>query len=146
MTTTPRDPRAQLADAIARLTDDQVLALMQTIGVDMAVQGVFLEMQRRFLPERAGPREVVVQWDLATQDAVITYQMIAAASGLGWASGAAQPPELQVGCSITDFMRLMIGQLDTTEAFMTGRLRVSGDLQLVQELAAWFNLDAGPTA
>jgi putative sterol carrier protein len=140
METTPRDPRAQLAEAIARLTDDQVLNLMKTVGVDMAIQGVFLEMQRRFLPERAGDNAVDIQWDLAGPDTVVTYQMTASEGGLSWAAGPHPSPMLSVSCVVTDFMRLMLGQLDSTEAFMTGRLRVSGDLQLVQDIASWFNL------
>jgi putative sterol carrier protein len=140
MSTTPSDPRAQLAEAMARLTDDQVFGLMKTVGVDMAVQGVFLEMQRRFLPGNVEGKQVVVQWDLTTPDDPVTYQMTIASTGLTWTPGAAPAPQMIVGCSVIDFMRLMIGQLDSTEAFMTGRLRVSGDLQLVQELGTWFNL------
>jgi len=140
MSATPTDPRAQLADAIARLTDDQVFGLMKTVGVDMAVQGVFLEMQRRFLPDKAGDKQVVIQWDLTTPDGPAPYQMTVAPSGLTWLAGSAPDPALAVGCTVIDFMRLMIGQLDSTEAFMTGRLRVSGDLQMVQELGTWFDM------
>jgi hypothetical protein len=139
MSTPPRDPRAQLADAIARLTDEQVVGLVTTVGVDAAIGGVFLEMQRRFLPERA-ERLVVVQWDLATPDGVASYALAASPDGITWTSGKAEGPSLIVTCALVDFLRLMIGQLDSTEAFMTGQLRVSGDLQLVQEMAAWFDL------
>jgi putative sterol carrier protein len=140
MSTTPRDPRAQLVDAIGRLTDDQVLGLMNSVGVDTAIQGVFLEMQRRFLPDRTAGKRVEIEWDLSTPDGQVTYQMAVSADGLTWATGSAPAPSLTVSCVVTDFMRLMIGQLDSTEAFMTGRLRVAGDLQVVQELGTWFDL------
>jgi len=73
MSATPRDPRAQLAEAIGRLTDEQVIGLLQAGGVDMAIQGVFLEMQRRFLPDKAQDKTVVVQWDLSMPNATHTY-------------------------------------------------------------------------
>lgn len=141
MSTTPTDPRAQLADAIARLTDDQVYGLMKMVGVDMAVEGVFLEMQRRFLPQNAEGGEMLVQWDMtAPEDEAVVYAMRISPAGITWSKGAPDAPSLIVGCTVIDFMRLMIGQLDSTEAFMTGRLRVSGDLQLVQQLGTWFDL------
>jgi putative sterol carrier protein len=140
MSATPMDPRAQLADAIARLGDEQVYGLMQLVGVDATIQGVFLEMQRRFLPDKAGDQHVVIQWDLEGPDGPTVYQMTVAPEGVTWGQGAPAEPGLVVSCSVADFMRLMIGQLDSTEAFMTGRLRVAGDLQVVQDLGTLFDM------
>lgn len=144
--TTANDPRAQLAQAMAGMTDEQMLGLLRAVGIDVVLQTVFVEIQRRFRPERTDGREVVVEWGLEAPEGGLTYQMTVAGPMLSWREGSPVPPVLLVSCTVTDFLRLMTGQLDSTEAFMTGKLRLSGDLELVQQMGEWFDLGETPVA
>jgi putative sterol carrier protein len=49
--------------------------------------------------------------------------------------GAAENPTLTLTCDSTDFNSLLAGQLDIMKSFMTGRLRISGDMAMAMRLA-----------
>ena len=40
--------------------------------------------------------------------------------------------------ALPDFLRFLTGQLDGMQAFMTGKLKLSGDMMFAQSMQAWF--------
>jgi putative sterol carrier protein len=53
--------------------------------------------------------------------------------------GRADEPDLTVAIADDDLLALFGGRLDPLTAFMSGRLRVGGDLELAQRLVGFFD-------
>jgi putative sterol carrier protein len=56
-------------------------------------------------------------------------------------AGRAERPDLTVTMSDEDLLALFQGRINPAMAFMTGRIRVGGDLDLAQRLLALFDRD-----
>jgi putative sterol carrier protein len=48
-----------------------------------------------------------------------------------------------LGLSLPDFLRLILGQLDGMQAFMGGKLKLSGEIMLAQTMQSWFDRPGG---
>ena len=55
---------------------------------------------------------------------------------------SADDPRVTIHIGLADFLRLVAGRLNGMQAFMSGKLRVSGDLFFAQTYQAWFNRPA----
>jgi putative sterol carrier protein len=54
------------------------------------------------------------------------------------AQGNAEPARVTLGMTLPDFLRFLTGKLDGMQAFMTGKLKLSGDMMFAQSMQAWF--------
>jgi putative sterol carrier protein len=128
--------REGVAKAIAGRTDDEINALL-TGQCASVVQRVSEGMKSYFLPSKA-PKQTVVQYDVTTPDGVMTFQMRVADGRCDMQSGAPLQPRVKLNLTLPDFLRLVSGKLSGLKAFMTGRLRVSGDVLLARRIEGWF--------
>lgn len=81
----------------------------------------------------------VIRWDVLTGDATVSFQL---AAGDGrWAFDPGVPPaaRLAVALGIDDLLGLADGRLSAGLAFLSGRLRLSGDLGLAQAVLPGFD-------
>ena len=78
---------------------------------------------------RAGDLRAVVQYDLAEP----TYQVIEDGT-LRTLPGRAESPDLTLTIADDDLVALFQGTLAPSLAFMTGRMRMKGDVRLAQRL------------
>jgi putative sterol carrier protein len=54
--------------------------------------------------------------------------------------GASENPTLSLICDSEDFAELIAGRLDIMRSFMTGKLKITGDMSVVMRLAGNLNL------
>ena len=119
----------QLREAIAR----------QEGGVDRALDQVFDGMRRAFDPARAAGQSAVVQYELATPDGQRSYVMRFADGRCQVERGSDPSPRVTLRIGMADFLRLVAGRLGGMQAFMSGKLKVGGDLFFAQTYQAWFD-------
>jgi putative sterol carrier protein len=130
---------AELAAFLARATDEEVGRLATTIGVDEVLDQVFAGMQSRFRPDTVAGQDAVVRWDLRTPQGDRTFFMIVRDGAFTLTRDSpGQSPRVMLGLDFADFLRLITGQLDGMQAFMSGRLRLSGDMLFAQNVQEWF--------
>ncbi|MBW3669045.1 MAG: hypothetical protein KY443_07510, partial [Actinobacteria bacterium] len=109
------DPVLQVADAMSRVPDEAMEGFVTWVGVDAVLDGVFAEICRRFEAEKAGSNTAVVQWEIATADGPVIFQLHISDGTCRAVRGADELPQLTIGLHLTDFLRSLVGQLDTTE-------------------------------
>jgi putative sterol carrier protein len=95
----------------------------------MNARDLLEKLPAAFDAERAGDLKAVVQYDLAEP----TYQVIEG-GGVRTLPGRAEAPDLTLKISDDDLVALFRGTLSPAVAFMTGRVRMEGDVRLAQQL------------
>ena len=98
---------------------------------------VFKEMPNYFQSEKAGATKGNVQFDLSGDNGGKWWIKIAdgrAEAGQGDVEG----PNLTLIADAGDYVKIAMGQLDATAAFMSGKLKIKGDMGLAMKMASLF--------
>lgn len=132
------DSPEQLAELLEGRTDDEINEFVNAMGVDTILEQIFTAMTERFQADKAAGQSAVVQWDITAADGPHSYAITIADGTCTKAAGAAESPRLTLGLSLPDFMRFIAGQLDGMQAFMSGKLKLGGDMMFAQQMQAWF--------
>jgi len=127
-----------LAKAVEVLSEEQLVARVTALGVDMVLDKVFDGMAQAFLPEKAGNQSADIQYDINTPDGVKTYHVQVVNRACTTASGPAAKPRVILRLSLVDFLRLITNHLNGAHAFMTGKLKLQGDMLFATTMETWF--------
>jgi putative sterol carrier protein len=130
---------ADLAAIIEGKSDDEIVALIKELGEDTFFGGIFEEMAKRFLPDRAAGKTAVIQYDIAMPDGTKTYQVVVGGGTCVTSAGAGQEATVTLALSAPDFLGLISGKLNGMTAFMSGKLKLKGDMMLAQTMQGWFD-------
>ena len=133
---------ASTADLVAIIegkSDDEIVALIKELGEDAFFGGIFETMATRFLPDKAAGKTAVIQYDIAMPDSVKTYQVVVGGGTCTTSAGAGQEATVTLALSAADFLRLIAGKLNGMQAFMSGKLKLKGDMMLAQTMQGWFD-------
>ena len=68
------------------------------------------------------------------------YSVKVADGAVDVSEGATEGANIQLTMSPEDFLALTSGQLNSQQAFLTGKLKIKGDMQLALKLQTIFNL------
>jgi putative sterol carrier protein len=127
-----------LAALVEGKTDDEINAFLKEAGVDQVLDQIFGAMKDRFQADKAAGQTAVVGWDISTPDGTETYQFKVDNGTCEVIKGGTEPAKVTLGLSLPDFIRFIAGKLDGMQAFMSGRLKLSGDMMFAQTMQAWF--------
>jgi hypothetical protein len=133
---------AALAGKVIGETDEELEAfLVGAGGVEALARSVLDAIRSGIDPAVVGE----LRLGLAVGDGAVTHELMLVsepeASGAVLVDGH-QGAQLVMGIAGLDLLRLAIGQLDAIDAVMSGRITLTGDLNLVAKLAQIFQ--AGP--
>src|SRR4051812_3299578 len=132
MPTPPMDP-ATFA-SLVRGAGDEDLAAGLAANRELILAGVFEAMPASFLAEHAAGLEAVAEWRVDGE----RWQVRMAGHGCTVERDGAATPDVVYEIGGVDFLRLVSGQVDGPQLFVTGRLRVEGDLMLAARMPALF--------
>jgi putative sterol carrier protein len=130
--------REELAAMIEGKSDDEINAGVAERGTEKVLGQIFEYMAGRFQPDRAGNQSAVIGWDITSPEGTHSWQLKVADGTCTATSGNAEDARVTLGMALPDFLRFLVGQLDGMQAFMTGKLKLSGDMMFAQSMQAWF--------
>ena len=133
------DPAAVLVELVGGKSDDDLNQLATDLGVETLLAQIFAGMQQAFVPDHAAGVDATVQWDVTAPDGVHSWHVSVSDGACEVGPGPADAPRVTLGQSLPDFLRFIAGELDGMQAFMSGKLRLSGDLMFAQSMQRWFN-------
>jgi len=92
-----------------------------------------LEASLRDNPQKVAGMSGIFQFDLSGENGGVWHVTLADGDG-HVAEGAAENPGVTISMAADDFVALTEGKLDGTMAFMSGKLKVKGDMGLAMKL------------
>ncbi len=102
-----------------------------------AVKEIFDSMPSRLNTETAAGMDSTIQYDLTGDDGG-KYYCIIKDGACEVVEGESDSPTMTVTMDAPDFVDLIGGNLDGMAAFMSGKLRIGGDMGLAMKLQSLF--------
>src|SRR5213593_2980382 len=130
--------RAELAALIEGRSDEEITRGVEERGAEGVLDGVFQGMAEAFLPDKAAGQSAVVQCDVTVAGEPHTYQLKIAGGKCEIVKGRADPPRVTLTLALPDLLRLVAGKLPPVQAFMSGKLKLQGDMMIATAMQGWF--------
>lgn len=130
---------AELKNAIKGRSDAEIIEGVKSQGIDKVLDLVFAGMKMAFLPAKAGGQAAVIQYDLDTPDGKKSYQIVVKDGACDIIKGGTAQPRVTLILNLANFLKLITNNLNGMQAFMTGALKVTGDVMFAQTMQGWFD-------
>lgn len=131
------DP-AQLAEATKGMSDEELAQAIKDIGIDTTLQNIFQGMQESFVPERASGVDSTVQYDITTDDGIKSYSVKISNGTCTATEGSTEDPRLTISMGLVDFVRLIFNQVQGPQLFMSGKMKLKGDMMWAMQMQNYF--------
>ncbi|HWO61974.1 MAG TPA: SCP2 sterol-binding domain-containing protein [Umezawaea sp.] len=137
------DPQ-NFARIISRASKDQIEAVTGRPGVrERVLDEVFRRMEAHFRTERAGATRAVVHFHLTGgfgESGLDTYETVIEDAKCSINKGETREGRASVTLSPVEFLKLATGNASAPVLFMTGKLKVKGDLGFAAGFMSLFNI------
>jgi acyl dehydratase/putative sterol carrier protein len=114
---------------------DKEAAVTDGQGLDEIFQG----MQQSFQPDRATGVDAKIQWLIKDGDEEKPYAVTIKDGAFSWQQGQAESPAVTLATDRDSFVALMSGQAQGPALYMSGKLRIQGDMMLAQRMGQFFS-------
>lgn len=105
---------------------------------DAKIRKLMANMPEAFNPAKATGVDAIIQYNL-TGDGGSQWQSKIADGVCTVEEGVAENPTMTITMDASDYVDMMAGRLDGMQAFMTGKIKVDGDIMLASRLMTFFN-------
>jgi putative sterol carrier protein len=106
--------------------------------VQVTPQQIFDQMPNALVPEKAGSTKAMIQFDLSGDQGGKWWVKIHDGQAESGSGDAPETPNLTLMADAGDYVKISLGQLDGTAAFMQGKLKIKGDMGLAIKMASLF--------
>ena len=101
------------------------------------VKEYFDTLDQRFVAEAAQGVDAVIQWELSGEESG-TWHVVLANGDMDLQHGEHPSPTTTMKMKGCDYVNMVNGRLPGPMAFMTGKLKVSGNIPMAQKLKSIF--------
>lgn len=98
---------------------------------------IFPEMVAHFIPEKAEGVDATIQFDLSGDNGGLYWLRIANKTATV-GEGSIENPKMTIKGSADDYAAMATGQLNPMQAFMSGRIKIQGDMGLAMKFMSMF--------
>jgi putative sterol carrier protein len=130
-----------LSAAVEQKSNEELVAAIQQQegGVNGVLGQVFAGMADSFNPAKAAGQQATVQYEISAPDGTHEWAMRIADGACEVEQGRAESPRVTIRMGLGDFLQLITGKANGMQLFMTGKLKVAGDLFFAQTYQGWFD-------
>ena len=136
------DPDA-FVKAVADTPEDQLAAGMADEQVrTLVLDGIFSQMAEHFDAEKAGDTDAVLEWRILDKPGggEDRYQVVVASGACTVEKDGAHAPRVTFAMKPVDFLKLVTGNAAGPTMFMTGTLKIDGDLMFAAGVQSLFRI------
>jgi len=105
----------------------------------LTISDLMSKMPGAFLPEKAVGLDAVIQFKFTGAEPGAWYATIKD-SKCAVAQGEATAPKMTLTADSADYLKIFTGEMDGMQAFMQGKLKLGGDLNLAMKLMQMFKI------
>lgn len=129
------------ARLISRANEKQLRAVLSRSTLRATILGeIFRRMQDHLRVERARSVRAVIHWRFPDGSDYERYETVVADGVCTTVTGKSEQPRVTITMHPYEFLRLITGNASAPVLFMTGRLKVRGDLAFAAGLMGLFDL------
>ena len=135
------DPE-QVAGTISSASDEQLREALSGPQREAIIGEVFRRMEQHFKPSSAAGVDAVVHWKITGRpDGAIDHYEVVLKDGSCIAGNDPQhEPRVTLTLDGVDFMRLVTGNAAGPMLFMSGKLKIEGDLMFSAQIQSMFTI------
>lgn len=107
---------------------------------DVTVEKLMSRMPKAFIPEKAVGVDAVIQYHLSGEEAgdwIIRIKDGACSVE----QGVYENPSMTLSADSQDYKDVILGKINGMNAFMEGKLKLAGDLNLAMKLTSFFKMN-----
>ncbi|MCX4820574.1 SCP2 sterol-binding domain-containing protein [Streptomyces sp. NBC_01142] len=112
--------------------------------IDRLLELVFEWFRSCFSPARAHGYSGTFQYAVNTPLGVRHHYIVVESGSCTAATTVDRPADATIGVDIDDLVALAVGELKGTDAFVNGRLKISGDVFFAMNWIEWFGSRSTP--
>src|SRR5512146_2200925 len=105
----------------------------------LTVSELMSRMPKAYLPEKAPGLDAVIQFKFSGPEAGDWFAVIKNDQCVT-EQGVYPTPKMTLAADSSDYVKIFTGELDGMQAFMAGKLKLSGDLNLAMKLTTIFKM------
>jgi putative sterol carrier protein len=106
--------------------------------VQLSPDQIVEALPQYLVPEKAGSTKATIQFDLSGDSPGKWWVKIHDGKAESGKGDSPEPANLTLLATSSDFVKVMLGQLDGTAAFMQGKLKIKGDMGLAIKMQSLF--------
>ena len=128
----------EFALLVAGSSDEQILETIRAAGTKEVLDRIFQGMEERFLPEKAAGVDAVVVFAVTDQGEEYPYTVTIANGTCSAAAGDAEDRRVRITTDLLSFTKLTAGQVQGPALFMSGKLKLTGDMMFGAQVQGFF--------
>jgi len=128
----------QFIQLVQTATDEQIAEAIHAAGTERALEGIFAGMKESFRPERAGDQDADITWVVKDDGTEHPWTLAIHAGACEARKGVAENPTVTLTMDLVTFVKMIAGQANGTQLFMSGKLKLSGDMMFAMKIESLF--------
>lgn len=138
MSDQPQVDPAQLAEAIKDMSDEELAVALKDMDTGDTLRNIFEGMRDSFKPEAAKDVNATVQYDIDTGEGVKNWSVTFADGTCTVSDSPTTDPRLTIVIALVDFVRLIFNQVQGPQLFMSGKMKLQGDMMWAMQMQNYF--------
>lgn len=105
----------------------------------LTIKDLMSKMPGAFLPEKAPGLDAAIQFKFTGDEAGDWYAVVKD-DKVEVKQGVHESPKMTLTADSSDYVKIFTGELDGMQAFMQGKIKLAGDLNLAMKLTQMFKI------
>lgn len=128
----------QFAELVRSASDEDIVSVVHATGTEAVLDRIFQGMKDRFLSDRAAAVTANVQFVIVDDGTEHPYFVKIAQGSCETGGGTVDDARTTITTDLVSFTRLVSGQAQGPQLFMSGKLKVAGDLMFSAQIMNFF--------
>ena len=137
------DPQKVSPEEFAQLvkgsSDEDITATVHQAGTADVLDRIFEGMQQRFVAAKASDVDADIVFEIADEGDTHPYVVAIHDGTCKTQRGTVENPKVKLSSGLVPFIKLVTGEAQGPQLFMSGKLKVSGDLMFSTRIMSFFD-------